>query len=110
MAKFERENADLRRSKNVSYRGAFVSHGAASGSYGGASRGPKDFERKEYGEMTGNEKVKATCSDYNTNNGCNKNEMYGFCGNGANKLKHACNKILEGDRICWRKHSVINHV
>ena len=64
---------------------------------------------KSFNQMTLDEKRNITCREYNSNRGCSKVEMNGFCGAGPNKMKHGCSRI-EGDFICWKRHSEVNHV
>ena len=41
-----------------------------------------------------------TCRDWNSNAGCSRTEVNGFCMIGPKKLKHACSKVVD-NRMCW---------
>ena len=102
VAKLERELSAARAGKrdqtgyNRGPQGSGFTPGAAGGN-------------KRFNQMSGEEKRKLTCKDYNSSRGCARTEVNGWCVAGAVRLKHGCSK-LDGNHICWRDHPAINHV
>ena len=64
---------------------------------------------KPFNQMTGEEKRRLTCSDFNSGRGCHRVEMNGHCGSGASRLKHGCSRV-DGNHICWKNHAEADHV
>ena len=98
ITRLEKENTELRRKSSGYNSGARFNSSKFNNNSG-----------KSYESMSGEEKVKMTCADFNTARGCNKVEMNGFCGQRGARLTHSSNKLIDMNKICWRKHSAENH-
>ena len=64
-------------------------------------RDRKDERRDRDGKWkVTDRKMAETCRDWNTAAGCGDNNC---------KLKHACNKVETGGRLCWGQHKATEH-
>ena len=99
VAKLEKELAAARAGKRDSSGYNRQPRTGASGASG----------NKPFNQMTGEEKRRITCPDYNSGRGCARVEMNGNCGSGASRLRHGCSRV-EGNHICWKSHAEADHV
>ena len=92
---------------NTIPRGGGRGRGRGRGARGGFTANTAD----PHGDKSYGAKLALTCPDFNSVHGCTATQsMPGFCvGTGAGKLKHACNKQMTGDNICWMRHPVTEH-
>ena len=70
------------------------------GGYGGGQGGGRGAGTTHPSQMSVQEKLAATCKDWNSAGGCTRKETFGHCFNNTKKLRHGCSKV-NGSRLCW---------